>query len=178
MWWWPLLNCFCLCPLIISCSLNPKLPRQGVSRSSMPCLPGNVCRARQEGQAAKGSRSPLCHCSTHRAVFWVPREVSGWSLPFFPDHLLSWKVLGGIKSAQFSQLWCPFGFYCCLPVLKESIFLDVSLYWRIFFLIFERTRRCKPSLSTLGSGIHPVSSPYCWTTVCFGVVGIILCMVE
>lgn len=124
----------------------------------MPCLAGNVCRGKQEGQAVEGSRAPFRRCSTHRAAFWVPGEVSGWSLPFFPHYLLSWKMLGRIKPAQFSSLWCHFGFCSCLPALKESVFLDVLvLLIEEFFSDFWKDKDMPTESQHFGK----------WDTSCF-----------
>lgn len=167
--------------LLLSLSISnlslSTFPGRGSAGGSKPCPPGHACRGKQEGQAVEGSRSPLCHCSTHRTALRVRREV--WMvtalLSSSPLELEgSWKDKVSPVLFALVPLW-----FLLLSPSSEGKHLPwcVSPYGRIFFW-FLRGQGDANQVLALWYWDTSCFSCYCWSTVCFGVVGLTLCMVE
>lgn len=132
MWCWPLPNCFCLCPLIISCSLN--LPRQGLSRRKH-ALPSWECLQRKAGGTGSGGfqgslpslqHTQSCLLSSWGSIWMVTALLS--SLPLELED--AWKDQASPVLFALVPLW-----FLLLSPSSEGKRLPWCVspsYWRIF----------------------------------------------
>lgn len=166
--------------LLLSLSISnlslSTFPGRGSAGGSKPCPPGHACRGKRGDRQWRAPGLPSA-TAAHTELHLEFAGKSGWSLPFFPHHLLNWKVLGRIKSVPFSLLWCLW--FLLLSPSSEGKHLPwcVSPYGRIFFW-FLRGQGDANQVLALWYWDTSCFSCYCWSTVCFGVVGLTLCMVE
>lgn len=155
VWCWPLPNCFCLCPLLISCSLN--LPRQGVSRREH-ALPPWECLQREAGGTGCGGLqvSPLSlqhtqlhfefpwryldgHCPSFLITSWAG---SAWKDKVSPVHfplVPLWFLLLSPSSEGKYFPWCvsPFYWRIFFWYLKEQGDANqVSALWEVGYILF------------------------------------------
>lgn len=80
-----------------------------------------------------------------------PGRYSRWSPPLSPHCLLSWEMLGRIKTVHFSLLWCPGSLCLCLGIVwvllshnsegKHFPWFINSVFWRSFSDFFWKDKK-------------------------------------